>query len=469
MTALLLALALTTSPDACDPVELSTRPDSSVAATYRRVGDEERAAGARSTAVAAYRSAAALDPSDETSRRALRELCAESSQQVPDPFRRGLERMDAGDLRGAVGEFRQAQATRADPSAALLEGVCLYRLDDDAAAESAFLLAEADPAVRDSARLYRGLIALRRGDSPAAARMFDPLVASPGFGTVAADMALIARRSGRFTVSALATLGWDSNLTLAPSGYATSGASDGSASIAASGLWRPTGESGPYLRVSGAYQQQFRLTAFDIGSGSGAVGWQVGHADRALVAEYAYTYSALGGAPYLSSNRLLASGWSTWGSFTLTGTYLARFESYQSIYEPFSGTLQWMEARGAWWFGPFARLGVSYRLGVDMVKVNYLSWLEHGPHADFYAQLGRSFRVGLDASLAFRPYQAVAPGLGVVRSDTYLTGAAIAEYDLGNHWTVQASLGARKAFSNLPQYAYFSFVPTLGVAYLAGF
>jgi Flp pilus assembly protein TadD len=469
MTALLLALVLGAFPNACDPIELSARPDPTLAATYRRVGDGERAAGAGDTAVAAYRLAAALDLSDELSRKALRELCSESSQQAHDPFHRGLELMESGDLRGAVGEFRKAQATRADPSAALLEGVCLYRLDDDEAAEPAFLAAETDPEVRDSARFYLGLIALRHGNSSAAGPLFDGLIANPGFGTVAADMALIARRSGKFTVSALATLGWDSNLTLAPSGYATSGASDGSASIAASGLWRPTGESGPYLRVSGAYQQQFRLTAFDIGSGAGAVGWQLGHADRAIVAEYAYTYSALGGAPYLSSNRLLASGWLTWGSFTLTGTYLARFESYQSIYEPFSGTLQWMEARGAWWLGSFARLGVSYRLGVDSVKVNYLSWMEHGPHADFYAQLGRSFRVGLDASLAFRPYGAVAPGLGVVRSDTYLTGAAIAEYDLGNHWTIQASLGARKAFSNLPQYSYFSFVPTLGVAYLAGF
>jgi hypothetical protein len=286
---------------------------------------------------------------------------------------------------------------------------------------------------------------------------------------VASDMALIARRSGKLSVSALASVGWNSNLTLAPSGYATSGASDGNASIAASGLWRPTGESGPYVRVAGAYQQQFSLTAFDIGSASGAAGWQLGHADRALVAEYEYTYAALGGSPYLSSSRLLGSGWLTWGGFTLTATYLARFESYQSIYEPFSGTVQWAEVRGAWWLGPFTRLGVSYRLAADSVQVSYLSWLEHGPHADLYAQLGPSIRLGLDAALGFRTYDAVAPGPGVVRSDTYLSGAAVAEYDLGNHWALQASLGVRKAFSNLPQYSYVAFVPSLGIGYMAGF
>jgi tetratricopeptide (TPR) repeat protein len=469
MTALLMALALAVAPNPCDPVELASRADPVASAAYRKVGDDEQAAGARDTAVAAYRMAASLDASDEGSRTALRRLCVMPAPDDADPFRRGLELMDRGELRAAVAELQKAQAGHPDASAALLEGVCLYRLDDDEAAEPALRLAESDPEVRDSARFYLGLIALRRGDSSTSAFLFDQLSASSGYGPVAADMALIARRSGRFSVSALASVGWNSNLTLAPSGYATSGASDGFASIAASGLWRPAGESGPYLRVSGAYQQQFNLTAFDIGSASGAVGWQLGHADRAIVAEYAYAFSALSGAPYLSSNRLLASGWLTWGSFTLTGTYLVRFESYQSIYEPFSGTLQWAEARGAWWLGSFARLGISYRLGADAVQANYLSWLEHGPHADFFAQLGRSLRIGLDASLGFRTYGAVAPGPGVVRSDTYLGGAALAEYDLGNHWTVQATLGARKAYSNLPQFSYFAFVPSVGIAYLAGF
>ena len=469
MTTLLLALALATAPGPCDPVEISPRPDPETAAAYRKIGDDERAAGARETAVTAYRAAAALDPSDGASRDALRRLCATPIEESADPFRRGLHLMDRGELRAAVTEFQKAQAGHPDASAALLEGVCLYRLDEDKAAEVVLRLAANDPDVQDSARFYLGLIALRRGDSFSAAPLFDGLVASSGYGTVAADMALIAQRSGRFSVSALTSVGWNSNLTLAPSGYVTSGASGGSAAIAASGLWRPTGESGPYVRLSGAYQKQFHLTAFDTGAASGAAGWQLGHADRAIFAEYAYTYSALGGAPYLSSNRLLASGWLTWGDFTLTATYLARFEAYQSIYEPFSGTLQWAEARGAWWFGPFAHLGVSYRLGGDGAQVNYLSWFEHGPHADFFAQLGRSVRIGLDASLAFRTYGAVAPGPNVVRADTYLTGAAVVEYDLGTHWTIQATLGARKAYSNLPQFSYFAFMPTVGVAYLAGF
>jgi hypothetical protein len=72
-------------------------------------------------------------------------------------------------------------------------------------------------------------------------------------------------------------------------------------------------------------------------------------------------------------------------------------------------------------------------------------------------------------AVAFRTYGAVAPGPGVVRSDTGLTGAAVLEYDLGSHWAAHATLAFQRNWSNLPQYSYVAFVPTLGIAYLAGF
>lgn len=467
MTALALLLALAVSQAPCQPVEPAPVPDPATAATYRRVGDAELAAGARDTAAAAYRKAAALDPGDEASRRALRDLCLTSRPAAPDDFRQGLELMDRNDLRAAAEAFRRARAGAPDGPAALLEGVCLYRLGDDAAARLALDDASRDPSVQDSARFYLGLIALRHGDSATAAPLFESLTSS--YGTVAADMALLARRTGILTVSALALTGWNSNVTLAPNGFATTGASDGFASFAASALWRPTGESGPYARVAGTWQQQFTLTAFDMGTASGALGWQLGHADRALVAEYAYTFSSLGGAPYLSANRLLGSGWLTWGSFQLSATWLGRFENYLSVYEPFSGFLQWAEVKGSWWFGPFARLGASYRLGTDSTSTSYLSWLEHGPHVELQWQLLRSLRLGVEATLGFRTYGAVAPGPGVVRVDTSLSGAAGLEYDLGAHWALQATLTAWQSWSNLPQFTWLQVVPSVGVAWLAGF
>lgn len=196
MTALLLALLLAAQPSPCDPVQPAPRADPAAAASYRTVGDAERASGARDTATTAYRLAASLDPADPDSRRALRELCETEGAAAVDPFRRGVERMERGDLREAVADFQAVRAARPDAPSALLEGVCLYRLGDDRGAEPAFHAAEGDPEVGDTARFYLGLIALRRGDSQQAAPLFDGLVASSGYGLVAADMALIVGGAG---------------------------------------------------------------------------------------------------------------------------------------------------------------------------------------------------------------------------------------------------------------------------------
>ncbi len=469
MIAAVLALAVAASADPCEPVEPAPEPDPVAAAAYRAVGEEERSKGAFGTAAIAYRAAAALDPADVISRSVLRELCRQRVVQGPDPFLEGLDLMSRGELREAIEVFEQLRAAGPDASASLLEGVCYYRLGDDLAASPLLREAEADLEVRDSARLYLGLVALRRGESSQAASLFDAVASGAGYGIVASDLALLARRTGRFSVSAVTSLGWNSNLTLAPFGYASTGDSDGSASIALNGAWRPAGENGPFVRLGGGYQQQFHLQQFNLGSLAGALGWQLGHADRAILAEYSYSYSVLGGSPYLSANRLLASGWLTSGSFEVTATYFARFESYQSVYSPFSGTLQWAEARGAWWLGPTMRVGVSYRVGADGVSQDYLSWIEHGPHADFLLQLGRSLRVGFDATLGFRPYRGAIPGQGTTRFDTLLAGAALAEYDLGNHWAAQLSVAPHTTLSNLSEFSYFAFVPTLGIAYIAGF
>jgi hypothetical protein len=111
---------------------------------------------------------------------------------------------------------------------------------------------------------------------------------------------------------------------------------------------------------------------------------------------------------------------------------------------------------------------VAYRLGGDGVRQAQLSWIEHGPRADFRARLGRRFRLGLEAAVSFRPYGAMDPLFGAKRSDTYLDGAALAEYDLGDRWTARFSLDARKAFSNISVLEYVKVVPTFGIAYVMG-
>ncbi len=248
-------------------------------------------------------------------------------------------------------------------------------------------------------------------------------------------------------------------------------AGDGRAAFTASALYRPNGESGPYLRASGLYSQQFQIETFDLGGLSGAVGWQLGRPNRRLLAEYDYDYRTLGGSPFLSAHRLLASGWLAAGDVILSATYFARFESYQSsLYSPFSGTLQSAEAKAMVPFGKWVWLGVGYGAGRDATDQSSYSWIQHGPRAQLRWQLGRSARVGVEASVTFRPYDNVATynGAQVKRSDTFLDALALVEYDLADRWTARFSVEGLRAFSNVTNFDFLKVVPVLGLVYVTG-
>ena len=462
-----IVLLMLGAADPCAPVKALAKADPEAAAAYRQVGDAERARGARDTAIVAYRSAAERDPGDEASRRALAQLCSPVTV-VPgeNGFQQGLRLMDAGDLRGAVASFRQARTSEPNPSTALLEAVCLYQLHEDREAEPLLREAESAPVHRDAARFYRGLIALRSGDAREASALLDAAATNPGFGPLASDLARMARRDGRLVLSFLAESGWDSNVALLPNGSPQS-ASDGGATLSAMGLFRPIGDDGPYLRAVGQYHWQAQLGSYDFGAVAGAVGWHLAGADRGLIGEYGYDYQALGGSNFLSAHRFLASGYFSPGALTFSATYFARFESYYSVWSPFSGTVHRVEGRAAVALGA-ARLGLTYRLARDVTDRSDLSWLEHGPRADLRVAVSRRARLGLDAGLSFRAYDSPAAAALASRSDTYLDGAALFEYDLANRWTVRASLEVRDALSNAPAFAYARFVPTVGLAYVLG-
>jgi hypothetical protein len=456
--------------DPCAPVEALAKADPEAAAAYRQVGAAERARDARDTAVVAYRSAAERDPADAASRRALTELCSPGgTDRGEDGFQQGLRLMDAGDLRGAIAAFREARTLGPNPSAALLEAVCHYQLHEDREAEPLLREAETAPVHREAARFYRGLVAMRSGDAREASALLETAAGNPAFGPLASDLARMTRRDGRLVFSFLAESGWDSNVALLPNGSPQS-ASDGGATLSGMGLFRPMGDRGLYLRAVGQYHWQAQLGSYDFGDVSGAVGWHLAGAGRGLLAEYGYDYQALGGSGFLSAHRLLASGWFSPGALkalTLSATYFARFESYFSVWSPFSGTVHRVEGRAAVGLGA-ARLGLAYRVTRDVTDRSDLAWLEHGPRADLRVALTGRARLGLDGGLSFRAYDSPAAGALASRSDTYLDAAALFEYDLGNRWTVRASLEARDALSSDPTFAYARFVPTLGLAYVLG-
>jgi tetratricopeptide (TPR) repeat protein len=475
VTAALLALALA-ALDPCAPVVPSSAPDPAAAALYRATGDAERAAGARETAIAAYRAAAALDPDDAASREALRALCAAGAPST-DAFQEGLRRMDGGDLRGAVAAFEPLRR-RGDGSAALLEGICRFELGEYDEAAPLLRAAEEVPEHEQVARFYLGLVALRRGSGQEAAALFDAAASSPALAPVARDLAWIAGRDGRLVLSFTAQTGYDSNVLLAPDGTSGSGggtmagtadAGDAFLGLSAVALFRPRGWSGPYLRATGFLDQNLQLDAYDFGGVDAAAGWQLARAGRGLSGEVGYAYRAFGGAPYLSAGRGLASAWFTTGDLVWTAIYSVRLEDYlPSAYAAFSGVLQRAEARVTWLFGARGWLALGYAGARDAADLDITTYLEHGPAAELRLLAGPRLRFGFLASAAIRTYDAYDATLGARREDTTVAGAAFVEYDLSQGWSARAGLGGRKAFSNVPAFEYGKLVPVLGISWVFG-
>ncbi len=460
MSALALALALA-AVDPCAPVD-PVAADPLTAEAYREVADAELAAGAQDSAAAAYRDALARDPADEASRAALQRLCA---ARGPDPFQDGLRRLDADDLAGAARAFDAAYAADGNASAALLGGIARYELGDDAAADRLLRAAERDPAHREEARFYLGLIALREGDGTRAASLLEGAARNPALASPALDLARVARRDGRVILSLVAESGWDSNVNLGPDGVAAR--SDGSAAVAASALWRPHGARGPYLRASGLLHELATLDAYDLAGVGAAAGWQLRAGRHGAAAEYEYAHRTFGGDDYLGAHRLLASGWLRRGHAIATGSYAVRFESFAGGWSPFSGVLHRAEAGAALDATPRLRLGFAYAGARDDAHEAVLSYWEHGPRAEARLLLGRA-RLGVDLGVTLRAYDAFDAALGAQRRDTYLDGAAFVEVDLADRWTARAGLVARHAWSSVDALAYDKLAPSVAIRYTLG-
>lgn len=485
MITALLSLVLA-AQDPCAPVDPVASPDPQAATLYRRAGDAERIAGSRGTATVAYREAAALDPADAASRQALRSLCAEGGQSdAQDAFTEGQRRMSAGDLKVAAESFAVARRS-GDRSAALLEGVCRYRLGEDAAAEAAFKDAEGAPEHQELAQFYLGLLALRAGRSAQAASLFDASAANQGLAAMAATLSRLAQRDGPLVIGFEARAGADTNVSLAShsGGTGSTGAGmmggssmggsgafmngDGLYDLALSALWRPLGPSGPYLRGIGSVRRYLQQDGYDLAVGEAAAGWQWARAGHGLLGEYAFGDQRFGSSPYLLAHRLLGSGWVTTGDWTWSAVYFARLEDYAPAYQPFSGTLQRAEVKAAWTLLPQAWAALRYGFTHDAAHASVASYDEQGPRAELHAVFTPTFRAGLEAGLAWRQYAAFDSTLALKRADTTLDGTLLLEWDVGTAWTLRAALEGREVRSNAPSASYSKLVPTVGIAWTKG-
>ena len=450
----LLAVAATIDP--CAPVEPAQTRDVAAGEAYLAVADQEQRGGSLDTAAAAYRGALRADPENARVRAALAALCRRAS--AGEQFAEAVRRMESGDRRSAIALFEEVRAMGPDPASALLEGICRYELEEDEEAMPLLREAERDSTLAPSARLFLGLIALRRGGGEEAAVDFEAAAATDrSLASTASSLLRLARREGRVVFSLLAGPSADSNVDLAPDGSPTAGGSgDAAGTLAATLLLRPSGESGPFARASGTYRKLSRFTQFDLGAVEAGAGWQLGREPRHASAEYAYDFLSLGGQGYLSAHRLAAEGRWTFRRISLAASYGIRFESFLTgAAAAYSGTRHLGDVSAEWRIGGGSAFGLAYGAVRDLTRDATLSYLEHGPHGYARFPATSSLRLAFDAAVSRRRYDAEDPAFSTRRGDTYVDGAAAAELDLADRWTARFWLAARKAFSNVPDsFAY---------------
>ena len=467
---LLLAALATGGADPCAPVEAPLAPDAAAARGYLAVGKAEEKRGALDTASLAYREAARRDGGKAKSpaRKALSRLCRKG--QDAEPFEQGLAALRQGNKAEAAELFKQAREDEPEPATALLEGVARFELGQDAAARPLFEEAAEDPRLASEAALFLGLLALRRGEGREAASRFEAVARSsaPGLREPAESLLSVARREGRFQLSVLAGAGVDSNADLAPDGSSTAGGdADGAALVAASLVYAPFPESGPYLRASGSYRKLFKLTDFDLGAAQLAAGAQLGGPTH-LRGEYAFELAALGGAHYLTAHRLAGEARLDLGPAAVSLLYAGRFESYVTdAARPYSGVRHGAELQVE--LRPWSRLsvGAAVALGRDFADDDTLSYLEGGPRAFARLSVLPKLRFDLDVGFTTRGYDAFDPALKVTRSDQAVEVATGGELDV-DRFTVRVAVGLRRAVSNVPAFQYAQLTAGLSVGYAIG-
>jgi len=444
---------------------------------YRAVAEEEAAAGNLEAAKVAYARAVAEDPRDQRARAGLGRLCSatEPSAGLPpgtaqDEFQRGVDRMNHGDRQGAIAAFEAVRAGSPDRPAALLEGICLYEQGREAEARPLLEDARAEPKLAGTAALFLGLIAFHADDSLQAAALFDAAAANDSrLSASATSLSRVARRDGRLVASALAEVGYDSNVSLLPDGTVTAGGAGDGYSLTTGGLFgRPFGASGPFGRLIGQYRKQFQLADYDLGYGGVAAGYRLGRTGRYLAVEYGYDFLALGGAPYSSVQRLAADARIARGAFALGATYAARWEAFwPASTAAYSGTRQDVDVEASWHVAEVSA-AAAYHLAVDGTRDPALSFVENGVMGLLRVGAGGQSRATLAGSFIARSYDAPDPDLGVQRNDRYFDLAIGGERDLSDHWTGRVTLTGRRAVSDVAAFDYTKLTASIGLAYSGG-
>ena len=446
----MIASALLLLLSAADPCAVPAVPtgDRREAELYLEVAQMEQARGNAPAAAEAFRAALARDPGLVQARRGLEATCSASS----DPMEAGLRELHAGRPEAALPHFEEARRRGPNPTADLLAGICLYQLGQEGAAQPLLESARTTPELADSASLFLGLIALHAGDGARAQRLLEQAGHTPALEGRARELVRAAQFEGHLVVSALAQLVYDTNAALRPDGAPVGlPGPDGSAALNLLALVRPWGSSGPYLRAEALLSKQFTLSQFDLLGGAVALGGRLAGSASSATAEYGYSYQALGGAGFLAVHHLLASGVVRTGPLVLGGAYALNFETYQPLLlSDQSGVRQALELDVSWPVSRAVRLTVGWGGGLDVARVDPLSYVEHGPLAEIDLLLGSALQIGLRGGATWRNYLAEDPSYGYTRADTRFEVVSWAELAFDAHWAVRGTVRMLRVDSNVP-------------------
>jgi tetratricopeptide (TPR) repeat protein len=436
----LLLAALLAQAGLCGPVVPDAVADPEGARAYREVAEAEEASGARETALVAWREVLRRDPDDARARQALATLCAAPPEDTA--------------------------------AAALLDGLARFERGERPTATAAFRTALAAPELVDTASYFLGLLALEEGRGPEAAAFFDAAARSPDAALArrAEVLRQVARREGRLALQVRLGGEYDSNVDLVPDETRRRGGSaDGVGTALAELRWRPLGARGLFAHLSGHVRRHQQWGQFDLAGASGALGWAHPSAALRLSAEYTFEGLVLGSAPYLWTHRAQVAAQVPWGPLVLeAGVGLRRKDFADSAYAGYSGWHQaaWLEA--LWQPLEALTLSAGWREELLAAREPHLGYLEHGPRVQGSLSLSPRLRLLGEVGRTWRRHRARDAVLEVRREDGALDVDAGLEWDVGAHWSLQATLGWRRASSNVPELSHARWVGGLGLVWARG-
>jgi tetratricopeptide (TPR) repeat protein len=454
----LLLLALLGASGPCELPEPLGAADPAAAAPYLEVAEEERAAGALETALAAYQEALRHDPTSAQARAGLESVCAAQSASGDEALARALELLDAGEPEAALKVLAAEPGTAGNPAAALLEGLARLALGEDEAAVEALRAAHEAPGTAPAAALYLGILSLRRGEVREAEGLLEAAASAsdPRISQRASALLPHAQREGRLSVSVRVGADYDSNVDLAPNGVPQL---EGSADLALGGVaalvFQPLGPSGPFLRAVAHARRHRRFYGLDLWGAGAEAGWAHERPWLALSTALGLDYAALGGAPYLWAPRFEVAARGLQGPWVLEAQGELRWEDFaEPAFADYSGPYASGRLGFAW--QPLSgrmKLGLAYGLGYQGARVQPLAALEHGPRAELWVRPYVPLRVGLSVAGGWRRSAAFDPALSARREDGFAEAVLALEHALWAYWSVQAQLSGQLARSNVPRFS----------------